>query len=94
MFTYVILNIVVILIVIFALRIKPRRPSRAWIYMFIALIALTLIFDSLMISLGFFYYTPEKITGLTIGPAPIEDFFYAVLAAVMIPALWYKLEKE
>lgn len=94
MFTYLILNLIVMLVVIVGLKIIPRWPSRPWRLMFVALITLTLIFDSLMISLGFFYYSPDKILGITIGAAPIEDFFYAVLAAIMIPALWYKLEKK
>lgn len=94
MFTYLILNIIVVLSVVIALKIKPRQPSRAWLYMFIALVILTLIFDSLMISLGLFFYSPDKILSIKIGAAPVEDFFYAVLAAIMIPALWYKLDNK
>ncbi len=94
MLTYIILNTVFLLLILAICKVKPRKPSRAWWLMFIALITITLIFDSLMISLGFFYYEPEKILGIIIGRAPIEDFFYAILAAILIPVLWYKLEKK
>lgn len=94
MLTYIILNTLFLAAILVLFNVRPRKPSTPWLLMFVSLILITLIFDSLMISLGFFYYTPEKILGVIIGKAPIEDFFYAILAAIIIPALWYKLEKK
>lgn len=94
MFTYIMLNIIFIAIVVVSLNIRPLRPSKPWLIMFVSLIILTLVFDSLMIALGFFYYSPDKILGVMIGSVPIEDFFYAILAALIIPAVWYKREKR
>lgn len=94
MFTYLILNVVFIVGACLLLKIRPLRPSKPWLIMFVSLILLTLVFDSLMIALGFFSYSPEKILGIRVGNAPIEDFFYAVLAALIIPTLWHTLEKR
>jgi len=62
-----------------------------WLAILIAgatLIALTAIFDSLMIKADLFYYAEHLISGLRIGLAPIEDFAYPVAAVILLPALW------
>jgi lycopene cyclase domain-containing protein len=46
------------------------------------------VFDSLIIAAGIVGYDTAKILGIYIGTAPIEDFMYALLAAVIVPALW------
>ncbi len=91
MATYLILNCVIIVAVCLVLRITPRTPSKAWLVMLGALLLLTLVFDNLMIALDFFHYAPDKILGIYIGLAPIEDFMYALLAALLIPAIWITL---
>jgi lycopene cyclase domain-containing protein len=52
------------------------------------LVALTAVFDNLMIAAGLFSYPPEQISGVRIGLAPIEDFSYAVCAAYLVPAVF------
>jgi lycopene cyclase domain-containing protein len=47
-----------------------------------------LIFDNLAIWLGMFSYNPELILDIHIGLAPVEDFFYALLACIIVPLLW------
>lgn len=47
-----------------------------------------------MIIASFFHYEPSLITGLKIGVAPLEDFFYAILAVLLIPALWNLFNPE
>ncbi len=54
----------------------------------IILLALTAVFDNLMIRLGFFGYNPEWISGVFVGVAPLEDFAYPLAAVVLLPALW------
>lgn len=54
----------------------------------IALLLLTAVFDNLMIAAGLVAYAPEHISGVFIGVAPIEDFAYALAAAVGLPCLW------
>jgi len=33
-------------------------------------------------------YDTSKLLGVYVGYAPIEDFFYAILAAVLVPWAW------
>lgn len=54
----------------------------------VILLALTAVFDNLMIHLGFFGYNPEWISGVFVGLAPLEDFAYPLAAVVLLPALW------
>lgn len=54
----------------------------------IVLVALTAVFDNLMIAAGLFTYPPEHLSGLRIGLAPIEDFAYPVSAAFLVPAVF------
>ncbi len=51
------------------------------------LVALTAVFDNLMIAAGLFTYPEELISGVRIGLAPIEDFAYPVCAAFLVPAV-------
>lgn len=94
MATYVILNIVVLLAVCVLLRLRPGVPSKAWAVTLIVILLLTLVFDNLLIYLGMFSYAPDKILGLYVWRAPVEDFMYALLAVILIPAVWRKLGTE
>lgn len=87
-FTYLILNLGFLALVLVLFRRHLRRPTKAWWLTLGALLVLTAIFDNLMIWAGIFSYQPTLILGLHIGLAPIEDFMYAVLAAVLVPILW------
>lgn len=60
----------------------------------LALLALTAVFDSLMIGLGLFGYAPGLISGARVGLAPVEDFAYPIAAAVALPALWALLTRD
>lgn len=94
MATYLIVNIVFIAFVTLVLRIKPIIPTRHKLLMLVLLTILTAIFDSLLISFGIVEYDLTKITGIRIGTAPIEDFFYPLLAVIIIPAIWEKLHNK
>jgi len=86
--TYLIMNIffLVCIGVIFLQHLV--KPTKAWWIALVALLILTAVFDSIIIGAGIVGYDTEKILGLYIGRAPIEDFFYAILAIVIVPALW------
>ena len=94
MATYLILNVVFMATVLLALKAKPLQPYRAFIATLIVLVALTAIFDNLIVGLSIVDYNPGKILGLKIGYAPIEDFMYTILAVVMIPVIWQKLRAK
>jgi lycopene cyclase domain-containing protein len=70
------------------LRIKPKRPTKRILLTVGILIVMTAIFDSIIIALGIVDYNPDKILGLYVGNAPIEDFFYAILAVLIVPVIW------
>jgi lycopene cyclase domain-containing protein len=41
-----------------------------------------------IIATGIVAYDQEKISGIMIGLAPIEDFAYTVLAIILVPSLF------
>jgi lycopene cyclase domain-containing protein len=54
----------------------------------VVLVALTAVFDNVMILSGLFSYPEDHVSGLRIGVAPLEDFAYPVSAAFLVPALF------
>lgn len=54
----------------------------------LALLVLTVVFDSLMIAADLFRYDPEHLVGLRAWLAPVEDLAWPLAAAVGLPALW------
>ena len=87
-FTYLALNIGFLLWAVFLFVKEWKRPSQSWFIALFALLTLTLIFDNVAIWADFFHYTPELISGIMLGLAPIEDFFYPLVAMIIVPALW------
>ncbi|RWZ78677.1 MAG: lycopene cyclase domain-containing protein [Candidatus Microsaccharimonas sossegonensis] len=73
---------------------KIKKIPKAWWLTLAGLLILTAIFDPLMIYLQFFQYAPSKILGLTFFGAPIEDFFYALYAACIVPLVWNRLGEK
>lgn len=57
----------------------------------VVLLALTAVFDNVMIAVGLFSYDPASLSGAHLGHVPVEDFAYPVAAALMLPALWVLL---
>lgn len=87
-FTYLILNCVFIVVCLAVLARYVRKPSKAWWITLLVLLVLTLIFDNLIIWAGIVDYDTSKLLGIYAWIAPVEDFFYAVLAVAIVPALW------
>ena len=56
------------------------------------LLVTTAVFDNIMIAVGLVAYAPDRISGAFLGIAPLEDFAYAIAAAVLLPSLWVLLE--
>lgn len=82
------------------LPLLDRRPGNAWPDVRAvtitagALFVLTAVFDNVMIGMGLFHYSPEHLTGLRIGLAPLEDFAYPLAAALLLPSLWTVLSRR
>lgn len=92
--TYLVLNLLFLLTLIFFLPRKFRKPSKAWWATLAIIFALTAIFDPILVTLDIVAYDPSKILGLTLFGAPIEDFFYAIYAVILIPLVWKFLEER
>lgn len=60
----------------------------------VIVLALTAVFDNVMIAAGLFAYSDAHISGIRIGAAPIEDFTYPLAAVVLLPALWSRLGRN
>ncbi|OUE10415.1 lycopene cyclase domain-containing protein [Clavibacter michiganensis] len=60
----------------------------------VILLAMTLVFDNIMIEVGLVGYDPDALVGLILLNAPIEDFAYAIAALVLLPAVWYLLRRR
>lgn len=71
-----------------------RRWWRPWLAALLALMALTVVFDNVMIGVGLVRYSDARLSGLRIGLAPVEDFAYPSAGAVLLPALWALLERR
>lgn len=54
----------------------------------VVLIVLTIVFDNLMIWAELVGYGDEQRLGLHIGLVPVEDLFYALFVALIVPAVW------
>ena len=95
MATYIVLNM---LFLASALGLLAWRRlltfSRAVCLMLAVLLVMTILFDSLLIYLGIVAYSLDKISGMGVGLAPIEDFFYPLLAGLAVPAIWEGLDRE
>ena len=96
--TYTLLNIVflgvVALVGVAAVLARCSPNWRAVGLASILMIALTAIFDNVIIGTGIVDYDDSLISGILIGIAPIEDFSYTVAALVLLPAVWELLPKR
>jgi lycopene cyclase domain-containing protein len=58
------------------------------------LVALTVVFDTLMIAADLYVFDPDLILGVYVWGAPVEDFAYALAASMLMPALWTWLARR
>jgi lycopene cyclase domain-containing protein len=90
--TYALLNlifIVPVLIVLYAYRWLAHWSTLC--YTLVALLLMTAVFDNFIVGSGIVAYDPSLLSGVFIGFAPIEDFAYTLVAAVLIPMTWWWL---
>jgi len=87
---------VVVVVGILAI-LRARRSSSLLVPVLVTLVALlivTAVFDNVMIGVGLVGYDRARISGAFIGIAPLEDFAYAVAAALLLPSLWILLARK
>lgn len=83
---------VAVLVAAVVLRRVPLRRALAEIaFTAVVLCLLTAIFDNLMIYSGLFEYAEASLAGVRIGLAPLEDFAYPLVAAILVPSLRWLL---
>lgn len=95
MFTYLALNLVfLVAAAVLVVRKQSSLRSRPhWIALGI-LCGLTLVFDNLIILAEIVAYDRDLISGILLGWAPIEDFFYPLVGVILLPYVWEKLRKK
>ncbi len=77
--------------------LRARRSTSLLVPVVITLLVLlvvTAVFDNVMIGVGLVGYDRARISGAFIGIAPLEDFAYAVAAALLLPSLWILLGRK
>lgn len=95
MATYIVLNLLFLAAVLGVLAWRKLLTFGRPVWATLALLLVTtIVFDSLLIYLGMFTYPADKILGIRVGLAPIEDLFYALLAGLAVPAIWKGLDRE
>lgn len=70
---------------------RARVGARWWGQVALAwavLTVLTVIFDSIMIAADLFRFDEDKLTGVTVWLAPVEDLAWPLAAALLLPAVW------
>lgn len=93
--TNIVLNVLV-LAVLAAVSWRVLRRLRPWPLAgtVLVLVLLTMVFDTLMIRVGLYVYAADKILGVYVWGAPLEDFAYSIAAALGIPVLWTVLGRR
>jgi lycopene cyclase domain-containing protein len=87
--TYVALSVAVLAVIAAVTASTLRRLGGGPLLVTaLALIALTAVFDNVIVGLDLVAYDESKILGLRVPTAPIEDFAYTLGAVMLVPALW------
>lgn len=93
--TYLLVSLAVLALIGVAcaptLRTLPARPL---VLTGLVLIALTAIFDNVIVALDIVAYDETKILGIRVPFAPIEDFSYTLGAVMLVPTLWTLLGRK
>jgi len=79
--------------VLVSFAIARNSITRATWRTLLTLVIATIVGDNLIVAAGIVQYDPSKILQIFIGVAPVEDFAYSVIAAILIPAVWTALKR-
>ena len=91
---YLILNLIFVAVSLLALLLVPKNRWPAYLVAMVPMLALTAIFDNLIIASGIVAYDAGKISGIFIGLAPIEDFAYTIAAVLIVPSVWSAMTRR
>jgi lycopene cyclase domain-containing protein len=91
--TNIALNVLVLLaLVAVSWRVLRGLRPGALVWTAFHLCVLTMVFDTLMIAADLYVFDADKILGVYLWGAPLEDFAYAIAASLAMPVLWTVLE--
>lgn len=89
--TYLLISLPFLLLalVLWVLR-RNSAPRQVAVTAIVAavLLVLTAFFDNLMIWAELVGYGDAQRLGLQVGLVPVEDFFYTIFVALIVPACW------
>ncbi|AKK04971.1 lycopene cyclase domain [Corynebacterium mustelae] len=88
--TYTLISIPFLIGAIALWLIKRPKPVAVTGIVLVVLLTLTAIFDNLMIWAKLVGYGESQRLGINLGLVPIEDFFYPIVAVLVITAVWSK----
>lgn len=95
MATYLILNLLFIgLALLWILLKKPALSIKRVAATIGILLVFTAVFDAVLIGLDIYTYDYTKTLNLKLVNVPVEDFFYAVMAGLLVPAVWAVQNKK
>jgi lycopene cyclase domain-containing protein len=79
-----------VLIAVFAITVPTLRrlAMRPLLWTALALVALTLVFDNIIVGVGLVAYDDDLILGIRLPIAPLEDLAYTLAAVMLVPAVW------
>ncbi len=91
--TNIVLNLLVLAVLLaVSWRVLRRLHPGPVVGGALVLCVLTMVFDTLMIAADLYVFDEDKILGVYLWGAPLEDFAYAIAAALAMPVLWTVLE--
>lgn len=94
MATYLILNAIFIGVMLIAARYMGLKPTLRLMIAGGILLILTAVFDNLAIASDLFGYSTDRLLGLYLILAPVEDFAYTIGAIIIVPAVWSALNER
>jgi lycopene cyclase domain-containing protein len=87
--TNIVLNVIVLLVLLaVCLPVLRRLRTGAVVWTAFHLCLLTMVFDTAMIAADLYVYAEDKILGIYLWGAPLEDFAYAIAASLAMPVVW------
>jgi len=90
--TNAVLNLLVLaaVLVVTGPRLRRLRPGPL-LWTALVLLVMTAVFDTVMTGAGLYDYAADRILGVRVLNAPIEDFAYPLAAVAAMPVLWTAL---
>lgn len=93
--TNLVLNLIVLaVLVVVSWRVLRTLRLGALVWTAFHLCLLTMVFDTAMIAADLYVFDADKILGVYLWGAPLEDFAYAIAASLAMPVLWTVLERR